>query len=138
MKAPTGKIRSQSKNHCMCLGKKIKNIKVPHWWLSVARVGYEGVHCEINVNECALQPPLCQNNGGCEDNPVRGNVSNWFVCRCGSWGDLFITGTYCETTFGQCDLELLKVTDDPVCHNGGTCRDFPDYFQLQEVYYRTQ
>ena len=97
--------------------------------MSVARVGYEGVHCEINVNECALQPPLCQNNGGCEDNPVRGNVTNWFVCRCGSWGDLFFTGTYCETTFGQCDLELLKVTDDPVCHNGGTCRDFPDYFQ---------
>jgi hypothetical protein len=56
------------------------------------RVGWKGTHCEVNINECAYDPPFCLNNGICEDRP---NGSDFFKCFCPSGGEYF-TGKNCE------------------------------------------
>uniref|UniRef100_A0ABI7X4T3 Eyes shut homolog n=1 Tax=Felis catus TaxID=9685 RepID=A0ABI7X4T3_FELCA len=69
----------------------------------VCREGFEGEHCEINVNECFSLP--CQNYGDCED-----GVNNFrCICRPGFSGPL-------------CDLDTNECSSRP-CKNDGTCVD---------------
>ena len=52
--------------------------------------GYNGTHCEVNINECENQP--CMNNGSCFDE------INDFTCQCKPG----LTGTLCESNVDEC------------------------------------
>jgi hypothetical protein len=65
--------------------------------------GFEGVRCEVNVDECAVMP--CQNGGTCSD------LINGFTCACPSGWE----GTLCEVPFSECSGE------NP-CQHGGVCQ----------------
>ncbi|XP_066275240.1 neurogenic locus notch homolog protein 1-like [Branchiostoma lanceolatum] len=65
--------------------------------------GYEGVHCETNIDDCASV--TCQNGGTCVD-----GVDS-YACDCVAGYD----GDHCENDIDDC----ASVT----CRNGGTCVD---------------
>jgi len=77
--------------------------------------GFEGVNCDIDIDECSINTEYCGGLGRCINLP--GN----FKCIC---QDSFC-GVYCNYT-DPCkqDMEL--------CSNGGTCIEscgsIPDYF----------
>ena len=51
-------------------------------WMLVAvssRLGFEGVNCELDIDECALRPNVCQNDGLCKHY----NNTYTFKCFCG-------------------------------------------------------
>ena len=66
-------------------------------------LGYTGVHCETNIDECQSNP--CQNNAICTD------LINGYRCLC----MVGYEGTNCEKPVDQC-------YNNP-CRNGGTCRN---------------
>ncbi|CAK8692602.1 protein jagged-1b-like [Clavelina lepadiformis] len=70
--------------------------------------GYEGVHCELNVDDCVGSP--CENGGTCIDEV------NSYKCICAEGWE----GKYCEINFNDCD-------PDP-CHGRGRCIDKLDGF----------
>ena len=37
---------------------------------------FAGVNCELDINECQYDPPICQNNGNCE------NMIGSYQCFC--------------------------------------------------------
>ena len=43
------------------------------------RLGFEGVNCEVDIDECALRPNVCQNDGLCKHY----NNTYTFKCFCG-------------------------------------------------------
>eukprot|EP00057_Strongylocentrotus_purpuratus_P006306 XP_011660780.1 PREDICTED: G-protein coupled receptor 64-like [Strongylocentrotus purpuratus] len=70
--------------------------------------GYQGVHCEENIDECASDP--CLNSGTCTDR------INYFVCTCppGYTDSICSTERQCwnvtmETEFGQARLPMTEV-----------------------------
>ncbi|XP_033095842.1 adhesion G-protein coupled receptor G7-like isoform X2 [Anneissia japonica] len=71
-------------------------------------VGWTGVFCETNINECASSP--CMNGAACLDGV------NAFFCQCApGW-----SGTECENNINEC-------ASSP-CQNGGTCFDLVNSF----------
>ena len=66
--------------------------------------GYDGEHCENDINECADNP--CQNNGVCNDEIGK------YSCDCSGLG---FSGINCEEDINEC------LADDNPCQNGGNC-----------------
>ena len=64
--------------------------------------GYEGKHCDVNINDCLSSP--CKNGGMCEDGINRYNC----LCKEGWEGD-------------HCEININECLRDP-CVNG-TCSD---------------
>lgn len=69
--------------------------------ISNLSLGFEGLNCELNIDDCAGH--LCQNGGKCIDKV------NTYSCDCPpEW-----TGKYCNEDVDEC-------VDNP-CENGATC-----------------
>ena len=66
-------------------------------------VGYSGLRCQTDVNECASTP--CANGGTC------GDGINRFTCVCVAG----YSGLLCSTNINECA--------SVPCANGGTCTD---------------
>nr|KAF6506140.1 hypothetical protein HJG63_007958 [Rousettus aegyptiacus] len=154
----TGKICHQHYNPCNPLTDPCKNnstcltlVDGDHY--CVCREGFEGEHCEINVNECLSLP--CQNYGDCEDGvnsfrsgfsghlceietecyskPCKNNgtcmdLISRFLCNCepGSHGSL------CELNMNEC--EIPPCLDGENCVNqtsGYNCLCAPGYTDIQ-------
>lgn len=45
--------------------------------LSISPTGYEGERCQNDVDECSFNPPICENDGTCN------NLNGSFECFCG-------------------------------------------------------
>ena len=56
--------------------------------------GFEGDHCEINIDECALFEDPCQNNATCVD------LINAYECQCYPGYD----GQNCENDIPECEV----------------------------------
>ena len=69
------------------------------------RFGFEGVFCQVNVDECASNP--CENGGTCVD----GVAEYTCTCPCG------FTGDHCETNIDEC------VPMPSPCLSGAACVD---------------
>lgn len=67
--------------------------------------GFEGTHCELDINECESSP--CLNNGHCI------NKIGDFECIC----PMYTSGKICEHVFTGCEPNL--------CLNNGTCLQHP-------------
>ena len=74
----------------------------------VCIVGWSGVHCDRDVDECAGTP--CRNGATCLDG------QNSYVCRC----LVGYTGRQCETDVDECATAP--------CENGGTCSNHVGHF----------
>ena len=86
---------------CQNSGKCIDGIN--NYQCDCSNTGFEGDHCEININECAVNGNPCQNNGTCVD------LINKYECNCYPGYD----GVNCERDIAECDEEP--------CQNGGSC-----------------
>lgn len=73
------------------------------YYQCICRDGFEGNHCQDDVNDCIPQP--CYNGGKCIDGV------NWFLCECA----LGFTGPDCRININDC-------ASNP-CGYGGTCID---------------
>lgn len=73
------------------------------YYQCICRDGFEGNHCQDDVNDCVPQP--CYNGGKCIDGV------NWFLCECA----LGFTGPDCRINVNEC-------ASNP-CGYGGTCID---------------
>lgn len=67
------------------------------------RLGFTGIQCEININECETNP--CLNGGQCHDK------INGFQCTCA----LGFAGQRCQTNIDDCKSQP--------CRNKGICHD---------------
>ena len=65
--------------------------------------GFEGEHCEIEIDECAINDDPCQNNATCVD------LINQYNCTCFPGYE----GVNCEIDIPECEAEP--------CENGGSC-----------------
>uniref|UniRef100_A0A671QBF0 Neurogenic locus notch homolog protein 1 n=1 Tax=Sinocyclocheilus anshuiensis TaxID=1608454 RepID=A0A671QBF0_9TELE len=74
-------------------------------------VGYEGVFCQINTDDCASQP--CLNNGKCIDK------INSFHCECPKG----FSGNLCQVDVDEC-------ASTP-CKNGAKCTDGPNKYTCE-------
>ena len=69
---------------------------------------YTGLHCEVDIDECASDP--CLNGGQCTDR------ENGYTCLCAPpW------------TGQQCNLDSDDCLSSP-CMNGATCTDHVGFY----------
>ena len=79
-----------------CEGNQISIGVVKRNILCFYRTGFEGVNCQIPIDECAYDPPICLNNGICQ------NDNNTFTCYCGSSASgNYFTGTVPKMMFSK-------------------------------------
>lgn len=69
--------------------------------------GYTGRNCEINIDECSINPNICPANSTCDD------VPGTYTCTCNPG----------YTAKGKDVCEEINECDTMPCFNGGTCRD---------------
>ena len=81
-----------------------------------AETGFEGEHCEINIDECKINGNPCQNNATCVD------LINKYQCECYSGYD----GINCERDIPEC-------AESP-CQNGGSCyeKSVLEYYNMAD------
>ena len=98
---------------CLCKpGIRMKTIISRIVWKNTyVHIGFTGIRCEEEINEC--EPNPCVNDGDCRD------LINGYLCNC---KDGF-TGTNCEININECD-------PDP-CLNGATCLDLDSRYECQ-------
>ncbi|CAI4224970.1 unnamed protein product [Auanema sp. JU1783] len=73
--------------------------------------GFQGLHCDDDINECALGEELCYNNGTCVNTP------GGYQCFCNKP----FTGSHCDQLMSSCE-------PDP-CLNHGICIDHIEHFE---------
>ncbi|KAI5160412.1 Protein Eyes Shut [Manis pentadactyla] len=92
------------------------------------REGFEGEHCEINMNECFSFP--CQNYGDCKD-----GVNNFrFLCNC----EPEYHGSFCELLRNECGRS--PCLDEEYCVNrtdGYNCLCVPGYTDNSNSYVKS-
>lgn len=85
--------------HCNLLNTVSFNVLL----LYCDRSGFTGVNCEVSINECLYQPPICQNNGFCRDNV------NGFECLCP--GSNYASGyrliSFSDNYYIMCSLKVI-------------------------------
>nr|XP_054757444.1 fibropellin-3-like [Lytechinus pictus] len=80
-------------------------------FLCICDEGYHGAHCELDIDDCAVNP--CSNGGSCTDGV------NSFTCDCAPG----YSGVNCTTDINDCD-------PNP-CINGGTCNDEINFYTCE-------
>ena len=91
-------------NTCSSHSTRCVNLPEESTFLCRCMEGWEGVLCDHDVNECALDPGRC-NGGSCVNRLGGYSCENCPPDR---------TGTNCE---------MMLTCDDVTCQNGGTCSD---------------
>ena len=86
---------------CQHNGKCIDGIN--EYQCNCTDTGFEGEHCENNINECEVNGNPCKNNATCIDQ------INQYECDCYSGYE----GINCETDIPDCGVQP--------CQNGGSC-----------------
>lgn len=71
--------------------------------LFIVWIGFTGIQCEININEC--EPNPCLNGGTCQD------LINGFMCSCANG----FSGSRCQINIDDCMSQP--------CRNKGICHD---------------
>ena len=66
---------------------------INEYFCNCTDTGFEGVHCEINIDECLLNGDPCQNEATCID------LINEYQCQCHPGYD----GTDCQIDIPECD-----------------------------------
>ena len=96
--------------------------EINNYRCNCANTGFEGPHCEINIDECAIFGNPCQNNGTCND------LINEYACECHPGYD----GINCDRDMPECDGKP--------CQNQGSCYELsnvqlygPDSVQLLPI-----
>ncbi|XP_012537292.2 protein crumbs isoform X3 [Monomorium pharaonis] len=92
---------------------QIENNKVPK---CTCPLGYSGMYCEINIDDCAPDPEgnvPCKNDGKCFD-----GVNN-FVCDCQGTG----------YTGADCSIDVDECQDLGVDCGHGTCENLPGFYR---------
>ncbi|KAG7230612.1 hypothetical protein INR49_025329, partial [Caranx melampygus] len=81
--------------------------------------GYQGAHCQVDVNECISQP--CRNGATCVDRVGR------FSCLCPP-GFTGLSALECRTSAGPtCEVQIDECQSQP-CLSGGSCHDYAGGF----------
>lgn len=69
-------------------------------------LGYAGVFCETDINECDSSP--CENGGECID------LIGRYKCRCDGTG---FEGPNCETDIDECIEQRISCGERGICVN---------------------